>query len=46
MDVDIKYLCNIFWKKMINLSSLEIVLADNNVGEEGLLEIIEIINSL
>ena len=39
---DVKYLCNIFWKKMSNLTSLEIILADNNVGDEGLLNLIEI----
>ena len=39
---DVKYLCNIFWKKMSNLTRLEIILADNNVGDEGLLSLIEI----
>ena len=42
IDIDVKYLCNIFWKKMNNLTTLEIILADNNVGDEGLLNLIEI----
>ena len=47
VDVDIKYLCNNFFRRVINLTSLTLDLTNNyidNTGIEPLLENLELLN--
>ncbi len=46
IDVDVKYLIEMHWEKMMNLRELSLELDNNKIGNKGLLEIILIIDGL
>ena len=46
VDIDIKYLCYNFFVKMMNLTELIILFADNFVNDVGLIEIIKVMKNL
>ena len=46
VDIDIKYLCYNFFERMMNLTELIIIFADNLISDIGLGEIIKVMNNL